>query len=86
MPAYGAFEAKNKFSELLDRAERGEEVVITRHGKAVAKLVRQTDDSIEKERIRDALEHFQKTRDMLQAAGVTFTPEEVRALRDEGRR
>jgi prevent-host-death family protein len=35
----GAFEAKNKPSELLDLAEDGEEIVITRHGKQVAKLV-----------------------------------------------
>ena len=39
MDEIGAFEAKNKLSELLDRAERGEEVVITRRGKPVAKLV-----------------------------------------------
>jgi prevent-host-death family protein len=35
----GAFEAKNKLSALLDRVEQGEEIVITRHGKPVAKLV-----------------------------------------------
>lgn len=34
----GAFEAKTKLSELLDRVEAGEEVVITRHGKEVARL------------------------------------------------
>jgi prevent-host-death family protein len=34
----GAFEAKTKFSELLDRVEHGEEVVITRRGKEVARL------------------------------------------------
>ena len=39
MKEVGAFEAKNKLSELLDLAERGEEIVITRHGKAVARLV-----------------------------------------------
>lgn len=39
MITVGAFEAKTKFSELLDRVERGEEVVITRHGKPVARLV-----------------------------------------------
>jgi prevent-host-death family protein len=31
-----AAEAKEKFSELLARAEAGEEIVVTRHGKAVA--------------------------------------------------
>jgi prevent-host-death family protein len=39
MTEFGAFEAKNKLSALLDRVERGEEIVITRHGKAVARLV-----------------------------------------------
>lgn len=34
------FDAKNRLSELLDKVERGEEVVITRRGKAVARLVR----------------------------------------------
>ena len=35
----GAFEAKNKLSALLDWVEAGDEVVITRRGKAVARLV-----------------------------------------------
>jgi antitoxin (DNA-binding transcriptional repressor) of toxin-antitoxin stability system len=36
----GVFEAKTKLSELLDRVEAGSEVVITRRGRAVARLVR----------------------------------------------
>ena len=39
MREIGSFEAKNKLSALLDQVERGAEIVITRHGKAVAKLV-----------------------------------------------
>lgn len=35
----GAFEAKDKFSALLDQVESESEIVITRHGRAVAKLV-----------------------------------------------
>lgn len=35
----GAFEAKTHLAELLRRAEAGEEVVITRRGKPVARLV-----------------------------------------------
>ena len=35
----GAFEAKNKLGQLLDIVEQGEEVIITRHGKEVARLV-----------------------------------------------
>jgi prevent-host-death family protein len=39
METIGLFEAKTHLSELVARAERGEEVVITRHNKPVAKLV-----------------------------------------------
>jgi prevent-host-death family protein len=39
MDEIGSFEAKNKLSELLAKAERGEETVITRRGRPVAKLV-----------------------------------------------
>lgn len=35
----GAFEAKNRLSELLRAAEAGRSIVITRHGRPVAKLV-----------------------------------------------
>lgn len=35
----GAFDAKNQFSKLLDRARRGEEFTITHRGVPVAKLV-----------------------------------------------
>jgi prevent-host-death family protein len=41
----GAFEAKNKLSALLDRVELGEVVIITRHGKPIAKLVPDTEGS-----------------------------------------
>ena len=39
METVGLFEAKTHLSELIARAERGEEVVITRHNKPVARLV-----------------------------------------------
>ena len=35
----GAFEAKTRLGELLDRCQRGETIVITRHGHPVARLV-----------------------------------------------
>ena len=35
----GAFEAKTRFSELLEQVSRGAEITITRHDKPVAKLV-----------------------------------------------
>jgi prevent-host-death family protein len=39
MRRIGAFEAKNTLGTLLDLAESGEEVMITRRGKDVARLV-----------------------------------------------
>jgi prevent-host-death family protein len=39
MREIGAFEAKNKLGQLLNLVEQGEEVIITRHGKEVARLV-----------------------------------------------
>jgi len=36
--AYSVAEAKNTLPKLIDRALRGEEVVITRHGKPVVEL------------------------------------------------
>lgn len=35
----GAFEAKNKFSELLEQVGRGAEITITKHDRPVARLV-----------------------------------------------
>ncbi len=60
MASVGAFEAKTHLSQLLDRVEQGEEIVITRHGTEVAKLVpvatRHSAEEIEQlvERIRRA--------------------------------
>jgi prevent-host-death family protein len=39
MATVTAFEAKTRFGELLERVSRGEEIVITRHDKPVARLV-----------------------------------------------
>ncbi|MEJ1969077.1 MAG: type II toxin-antitoxin system prevent-host-death family antitoxin [Rhizomicrobium sp.] len=38
MTTYSVADAKNKLSELIDRAEKGEDVVITRHGRPVIKF------------------------------------------------
>lgn len=39
MSTVGIFEAKNRLSELVERAARGEEIIITRRGEQVARLV-----------------------------------------------
>jgi prevent-host-death family protein len=57
MAEIGAFEAKNSLGSLLDRVERGEEIVITRHGKAVARLVPYI-PRVDSDRARAALERI----------------------------
>jgi prevent-host-death family protein len=39
MATITAFEAKTRFGELLERVSRGEEIVITRHDKPVARII-----------------------------------------------
>lgn len=57
--AIAAFDAKQKLSELLNRAASGEEFVITRHGKAMAKLS-PPDEQASREAARVALWNFLK--------------------------
>jgi prevent-host-death family protein len=79
----GAFEAKNTFGQLLDLAERGEEVTITRHGKAVARLVPAV-RSLDRDDARAAL---QRIRSRAEARNLGhFEWSEWKADRDEGRR
>jgi prevent-host-death family protein len=78
----GAFEAKNTLGSLLDRVERGEEIVITRHGKAVARLV-PNEIRVNREQVQAALDRIRERARRFPAG--KFDWEEVKALRDEGR-
>lgn len=84
----GLFEAKTHLSELVARAERGEEVIITRHNKPVAKLVPITTE-ISPELYRKRLEilaELQAVGRDIAARGGPITVEEILSWRDEGRR
>jgi prevent-host-death family protein len=82
MVEVGAFEAKNKLSALLDRVEKGEEIVITRHGRPVAKLV-PTNGGVDRSQARAAL---QRMRDRAVQAGLgAFDWEALKADRDASR-
>jgi len=61
MVEVGAFEAKIHLSNLLDQVERGETVVITRHGKPVARLVPMTCSSMDdRQRAIEQLKELRK--------------------------
>jgi len=57
----GAFEAKTKLAELLDKVEAGDTVTITRRGKPVAQLVAVRPDD-ERARMRALVEEIKRTR------------------------
>ncbi len=54
MREVGTLEARNSLSSLLERVEKGEEITITRHGKAVARLVPPTRSEEQKAKAREA--------------------------------
>jgi prevent-host-death family protein len=80
----GAYDAKTRLSELLDRVERGEHIVITRHGKPVARLV--PEGGHDRAAARAAVARLFALGEQLARRGIDLSDEEIRALRDEGRR
>jgi prevent-host-death family protein len=80
----GAYDAKTRLSELLDRVERGEQIVITRHGKPVARLV--PEGGHDRAAARAAVARLFALGEQLARRGVDLSDAEIRALRDEGRR
>lgn len=79
MREIGAFEAKNRLGALLDRVERGDEIVITRRGRAVARLVPATQGH-DRARALDAARRIRALRQEMDLAGLS-----PRELIDEGR-
>ena len=74
----GAFEAKTHLSTLLERVARGEEVLITKHGKPVARLV--PEKTIDRESTAAAIARLKEL-----AKDCRLDELSVRELRDEGR-
>jgi prevent-host-death family protein len=75
----GAFDAKTHLSSLLDRVARGEEILITRRGHPVARLVPAAQDG--RERTENAIQELRALRSGLKLEGLSW-----RDLRDTGRR
>ena len=79
MSQIGAFEAKTHLSELLDRVEAGEELVIARRGRPIARLVPVADAN--QQRAAEAVKRLLALR-----RGATLGGIDWRELRDAGRR
>jgi prevent-host-death family protein len=79
MQTMGAFEAKTHFSGLLEQVEKGEQIIITKHGHPIAKLV--PISNMDRETVRMTIE---KIRAFQQ--GNTLNGIDWKSLRDEGRK
>jgi prevent-host-death family protein len=75
----GVYEAKAKFSELLHEVGSGKEVVITLHGKAVARLV-----PMEEQKAPDRARAVRSIRALSKRLNIR-TRRSLRSLVEEGR-
>jgi prevent-host-death family protein len=81
-------QAKDRFSSLLQAVEDGEEVVITRHGKKIARIVRESDappeaTELERQR-REALARLDAYQAQVRPAVEGYS--DWKSLRDAGRK
>ena len=79
MREVGAFEAKTKLGQLLDQVEHGEEIVITRRGQPVARLV-PVEPGFDREKARRAVAGI-----LEMSKGVTLGGLKIKDLINEGR-
>jgi prevent-host-death family protein len=83
MNEVGLFDAKNKLSALVQKAERGEEIIITRRGRPVAKL----GPLAPKHDVEKAREAMRRIRELAKKMNLgPFDWEEWKKYRDTGRR
>lgn len=86
MTTVSAFDAKTRFGELLDRVAKGEEVVITRHDKPIARIVPEGAPRLEE--VRRAVTGLRELqhRILVRTKGkARLSAREVRAAIEEGR-
>ena len=85
MSTVTALEAKTRFGELLDRVSRGEEIVITRHEKPVARIIPEGRPTLTE--VRQAVDELRALRqEMAKRRGFKpLTDKEIRDAIEEGR-
>jgi prevent-host-death family protein len=84
MATVTAFEAKTRFGELLERVSKGEEVIITRHDKPVARLIPEGSPRVDE--VRRSVQGLRDLqRRILQRSKAKLSAREVRAAIEQGR-
>jgi len=81
----GAFDAKTRLSELLDRVESGEVIVITRHGVPIAKL-EPYETQVDTKKVQRAIQGILAVREEFLKTGPGLTLDEIKASIQQGRR
>lgn len=87
MATVTAFDAKTRFGELLDRVAGGEEIVITRHDKPVARMVPEGRRSLEE--VRKAVAGLRNLQQEIAACSVSkvkLTWQDFKSFVEEGRK
>jgi prevent-host-death family protein len=84
MKSVGIFDAKTHLSSLVDEVEKGGEIVITRHGKPVAKLVR-AEERLSPEAVAKRQKALRELREIGRRLKINATQEEIKAWIEEGR-
>lgn len=87
MKSVTALEAKTRFGELLERVMSGEEIIITRHDKAVARIV--PEGSFNAEEVRKAGEALFALQEKTRAYGGDRAPKDWETFKkfvEEGRK
>jgi prevent-host-death family protein len=86
MATFSSSEARNRFGELLARVARGEEIVITRHDKPVARIVPEGQKSLDG--VRRSVESMRRMREQMskRKGFKPLTDKEIRDAINEGRR
>ena len=79
MQTIQASEAKTKFLSILDEVERGASIIVTRHGKPIARIVPEAE--IDRARVEQAFQSIREIRKRTKPVSI----EEILAMRDEGR-
>jgi prevent-host-death family protein len=87
MDTVAAFEAKTRFGELLDRVIAGEEIIITRHEKPVARIIPEGRPRLnETERAAAGLQALRKEIARYCAGKQPISWQQFKSLVEEGRR
>ena len=84
MKHVGIFDAKTHLSSLVDEVENGCEIVITRHGRPVARLVR-AEQRLSPEATERRRKAWQELREIGRRLNINATHEQIKAWIEEGR-